>query len=193
MHDPRVIANAVLSRASRLGHPLTNLDLQKIVYLLHGFFLRQTGRPLVTGEFVAWDYGPVHRALYDALKVHGDAFVDTPARKYNPFTRQHVDLPLLDDPEAEALLDSNLAALLAIPTFELVQLTHAPGTPWSRTMDAAEKRVNIGMVIENDLIATHFEGDAVTRRAGGGRTRKAMETEWHRVAKGAAKRGHAAA
>ena len=34
MIDPRIIANAVLDRAAEEGRPVTNLDLQKIIYML---------------------------------------------------------------------------------------------------------------------------------------------------------------
>jgi uncharacterized phage-associated protein len=171
MHDPRIIANAVLRRAEARGYALTNLDLQKIVYLLHGGFLRQTGKPLVAGEFVAWEYGPVHRVLYDAAKSWGDTPVDRPLTKLDPIRRQRVPVPALDDPEVEEFLDANLGRFLVIPTYQLVQLTHAPGTPWSRTMEAAETRANVGMVISNDLIAQHYEGASVGEpgKTGGGR------------------------
>lgn len=157
-HDARVIANAVLQRAARKGLRLTNLDIQKLVYLLHGAFLQQTGRPLVQGEFEAWQYGPVHRVLYNAFRSAADGPIDGFARKLDPVTRTQVDLPKLNDPEAEEILDTNLNKFLSLPTHALVQLTHAPGTPWSRTFAEAETRPNVGMIISNSVIALHFEG-----------------------------------
>lgn len=159
MYDPRTIANAVLKRAENQGRALTNLDVQKVVYLLHGAFLRETKRPLVSGSFEAWQFGPVHRTLYDAFKAYGDAPIDAPAKRFDPISRTFSSLPPLDDPEVESFLDSNLSRFIRVPTFKLVQLTHAEGTPWSRTMEAAERKTNVGMVISNDVIARHFEGD----------------------------------
>lgn len=163
MHDPRIIANAVLSRAMRVGRLLTNLDVQKLVYLLHGKFLKMTGRPLVSGEFAAWQYGPVHPVLYDAFKVHQDGPIDAPAKRFDPVRRQYCPLTELADPEVDDLLDATLPGLLAVPTYALVQITHAEGTPWSKTMAAAETRTNVGMVIPNALIASDFEDDGVGR------------------------------
>ena len=37
---------------------VTNLALQKILYLAHMVHLGRTGRALIDGEFEAWDYGP---------------------------------------------------------------------------------------------------------------------------------------
>lgn len=163
--DPRIVANAVLRRAEHRGVALTNLDVQKIVYFLHGGFLRETGSALIDGEFQAWDFGPVHPVLYDAFKAHQDRPIDALARRFDPIRRQSVDLPKLDDRRVEDFLDSNLPHLFSIPTFKLVQITHMPGTPWSRTMEAATKRTNLGMVISNKVIAQHFEGEGVLRPA----------------------------
>lgn len=165
MLDPRIVANAVLSRANRNGVALTNLDIQKMLYLLHGRFLQETGQPLVSGEFQAWEYGPVHRVLYDAFKANKDAPIDAPAKRLDPIRRRFVELPRLDNPQVEDFLDANLPHLLSWPTFKLVQITHAPGTPWSRTMEAGAEHTNLGMVITNEMIARHFEGAMVFGRA----------------------------
>jgi uncharacterized phage-associated protein len=177
MHDPRVIANAILSRAERFGVALTNLDIQKLVYFVHGESLRKRGTPLVHGEFEAWQFGPVHRVLYDAFRRYEDAPIEAPAQRFDPVRRQYHPLPPLDDPEAIELLDSTLPRYLQIPTFMLVQITHAKGTPWSRTMEAAIDHANVGMVIGNDLIARHFEGGDVKMRMVGSRpSRKPART-----------------
>lgn len=80
MIDPRIIANAVLDRAAAEGRPVTNLDLQKIVYFLHGHYLVRHQRPLVEGEFEAWPYGPVHRVLYDAFRAYNDTPISADRR-----------------------------------------------------------------------------------------------------------------
>lgn len=159
-YDPRAIANAVLERANQIGRPLTNLDLQKIVYFLHGHFLRRHGRPLVDGEFEAWTYGPVHRTLYEAFKAYGDGPVDARATSFDPIRRVRRELPALSDPEAIEVLDDVLHHYLDIPTFALVEITHQRGSPWHATVEAAERRPNVGMKITDALILEHFEGTA---------------------------------
>ena len=65
----------VLSAAKRLAArsdwSLSNLELQKILYLAHMFYLGRNGQPLVHGNFEAWDYGPVHPDLYHRVKIFG--------------------------------------------------------------------------------------------------------------------------
>ncbi|PPQ19461.1 hypothetical protein CV770_10745 [Bradyrhizobium sp. AC87j1] len=51
---------------------MTNLALQKNLYLAHMVHLGRTGERLVDGEFQAWDYGPVNPELYETVSMFGD-------------------------------------------------------------------------------------------------------------------------
>jgi uncharacterized phage-associated protein len=158
MDDVRVIANAVLDRAEGSGRPLTNLDLQKIVYFLHGHFLRKHGRPLVEPEFEAWPYGPVHRTLYDAFKSYNDTPIEGRADAFDPVRRQRRQLPELNDPEVLKVIEEFLHLYLHMPTHLLVSTTHQSGTPWHETIERAKEHLNFGMRISDALILERFEG-----------------------------------
>ena len=61
------MAASILAVAKRLcersGWSLTNLALQKLCYIAHMIHLSMhDGKPMVSGHFEAWDFGPVHRA-----------------------------------------------------------------------------------------------------------------------------------
>ena len=64
------------------GWTLSQLEMQKILYLSHMLYYGAKGDPLIKGDFEAWDYGPVHPLLYHCLKYYGsrclpeDAFYD---------------------------------------------------------------------------------------------------------------------
>jgi len=62
------IANAFLSLARENRTPLSQMQLQKLVYLAHGYNLALNGEPLVEDPVEAWYYGTVFRRLWDALK-----------------------------------------------------------------------------------------------------------------------------
>lgn len=48
------------------------MQLQKLVFLAHGYYLASTrGVPLVDEPFEAWDYGPVCRNLYYEFRDFG--------------------------------------------------------------------------------------------------------------------------
>jgi uncharacterized phage-associated protein len=156
--DIRIVANAVLDRAQAAAWPLTNLDLQKIVYFLHGHFLRKHGRPLVEPEFEAWPYGPVHRTLYDAFKSYNDTPIEGRAEAFDPVRRQRRQLPDLNDVEALQIINEFLPHYLHMPTHMLVGMTHQGGTPWSETVERAKEHLNFGMKISDALILERFEG-----------------------------------
>lgn len=158
MHDARIVANAILDRAEEYGRPLTNLDLQKIVYFMHGHYLRKTGKPLVSTEFEAWTYGPVSKIVYDAFKRYEDSPIDGRATAFDPVRRVASDLPSLTDPDALTVLNESLTYYLDMSTYLLVEFTHQPGTPWSAVVESAQDRPNVGIKIPNDLIAERFEG-----------------------------------
>lgn len=157
-YDPRAVANEVLVRAWERGYEPTQLDIQKITYFLHGHHLQDHGVPLVKDDFEALHYGPVQRSLLDAFSKFGEEPIRMLAKKFDPILRTHSELPRLTDNAAVATIDTYLERYLAIPSYELVDMTHARGTPWSQTIQRARKAVNIGMKISNDLIRSSFEG-----------------------------------
>jgi uncharacterized phage-associated protein len=116
----------VLSAAKRLaersGWTLSNLELQKILYLAHMFYLGRTGgEPLVPGQFEAWDYGPVHPDLYHRVKVFGSDKVEN-IFYGNP------DLP--EGPE-RAILDEAYDSLGKLGAGRLVNATHRRTGAWA--------------------------------------------------------------
>src|SRR6476619_3832573 len=64
------IANEFLKKPGALG-VLTQMQLQKLTYIAHGWNLALNERRLVSDELEAWDYGPVYPMLYDHAKYFG--------------------------------------------------------------------------------------------------------------------------
>ena len=158
MYDARVVANAILRRAWDRGYDITQIDIQKITYFINGHFLRDHGRPLISTEFEAWEYGPVQRLLYSAFKEFGDQPITRLATSFDPVRQVAKELPPFSDNAAVDTLEKYLPRYLDVESFELVERTHAVGTPWSITRSEAGKSVNIGMRIASETIAKHFEG-----------------------------------
>lgn len=157
-YDPRAIANEILLRAWDRGYEPTQIDVQKITYFLHGHHLLDHHEPLVADDFEALHYGPVQRALLEAFRDFGEEPIRALAKRFDPVRRVHLDIPRVTDNAAIATIDGYLDRYLMIPSFELVEMTHARGTPWSVTMQSAKNAVNLGMRISNDLIRRSFEG-----------------------------------
>lgn len=139
---------SVLSAAKRLakrsGWTLSNLQLQKIVYLAHMFHLGRNGSPLVSGQFEAWDYGPVHPDLYHRVKVFGA----------DPVGNVFHSSPDIPDGSSEAtILDEAFDALGSARPAQLVNATHRPGGAWDLNYVPRMR----GRVIPNNDILREYQ------------------------------------
>ena len=154
--DPRSVANYLLE-IKKPRQNLTNLALQKIVYFLHGQYLSWSGNPLISGSFVAWEFGPVHTVLYSSFKSFGSNPIDKPAKKVNMVTgeAQSVD-PIVDEEIAEFLQHFG-RLYLDYSAGRLVELSHAPGSPWDIVTKSPTNRREWGMKIDNELIKERFK------------------------------------
>lgn len=65
------IANEFIRRARADGRSLTQMQLQKLVYIAHGWNLAVNGRPLTVDAPKAGDFGPVYTELWGALRHYG--------------------------------------------------------------------------------------------------------------------------
>jgi len=140
---------SVLSAAKRLAArsdwSLSNLELQKILYLAHMFYLGRTGgEPLVPGHFEAWDYGPVHPDLYHRAKVFGSS----------PVKNIFHDVSNLSDSSGEArILDEALENLGRAGPGRLVNATHRKGGAWDKVYIPGRHRI----IIPNDGILREYQ------------------------------------
>lgn len=137
--------------AERSGWKLSNLELQKIMYLAHMFHMgRHDGKPLIGGSFEAWDYGPVHPGLYNHVKIFGADPVGNIFRSV-PSIPNHSD-------EARSL-DDALHHLKGLSPAKLVAITHAPNGAWNKNYIPGAR----GVTIPNADILKEYEDRA--RRA----------------------------
>lgn len=155
--DPRAIANLLLNEARLRGYRVTNLKLQKLLFLCHAFYLVDTGKALVRGAFEAWQYGPVHREAYDAFKRFGAKPITENAERFDPLTGNRRPIAL---PANRAVLD----VVQRVVQFygdkspgELVELTHAKNGPWDFVASAATTSANIALKISDGIIAERFK------------------------------------
>lgn len=160
MAHSRSIANEFLRRASRDDKNLTQMQLQKLVYIAHGWNLAINGHPLTDDSLQAWDYGPVYPELWESLRFYGKEPVSRPIMTS--------DLPVYgfcdDDEEATEVTDKLSEYEIEVidrvyqvygnfRAFKLSALTHEDNTPWHQVF---VKENNKRGPIPDELIRDHF-------------------------------------
>jgi len=130
--DARAIANYILDEAPKYGiTDLSPLKLMKLIFLAHGwsFYLCGENEPLITEQPQAWQYGPVYRNVYDAVKKYGGS----PIRER--IINRETDFPYeadLSERQRKAI-NAVLKRYKDKSAFWLSNLTHLEGSPWFET------------------------------------------------------------
>lgn len=145
MHDSRTVANRFLLLASDNDDTLTPMQLLKLVYIAHGWMLGLYGRPLISDEVQAWQYGPVIPKLYAAIRHY----------RGDPVLR---DLPTSPSSDRLNATEGDIVSQVyerygRMSGPALSRLTHAPGTPWALTYEPG----SFGVRIPTDLIEDHYQ------------------------------------
>ena len=127
--------------ASKSGWTLSNLEIQKILYIAQMFHLGRHGAPLIDEPFEAWDYGPVQPKLYHELKMFGRKPVQ------NIFHGVR-DVPTGSD-ELKTLEEAYESLHKAGPA-RLIHATHRPGGAWERNYEPGRRN---RLIPPEDLVA----------------------------------------
>ena len=126
MYDARNVANEFLRQAKERSTTLTNMELQKLVYIAHGYSLAILNRPLIKQNAEAWRYGPVIPDLYHALRQYGAGVVRNPINVLPNERLSETD---------SKLVASVLEAYGRFSGPQLSTMTHREGTPWKEVYD----------------------------------------------------------
>jgi len=154
--DPRAICNLMLDEV-RPPHGITNLALQKLLYFAHGLYLVETKRPLVSGYFEAWQFGPVHPAAYRAFKQAGDRAIEFRATKTNPLTGSVSSIEVPTDQSVVDCIRRVIMTYGRLTPGRLVDISHARSAPWHFIVDKARTNVSLGLRITDDVILDRFK------------------------------------
>ena len=154
MHDSRAVANEILKIAWEERIALTPMQIIKLVFFAHGWSLGLRGKPLVSHEVRAWQYGPVIREVYWAFNKFGRAPISELAT--DEFGASAVE-PF--DESERKLLRGIVRGYGHLHAFQLSDMTHEPGTPWTESYQPGQRAR-----IDNRLIYKYFRGLAQQSR-----------------------------
>jgi uncharacterized phage-associated protein len=123
-HSPLAIANEFLRLR---GEPLVpaQMQLQKWIYLAHGWNLAINQLPLVNDQPEAWDGGPVFRSIWNHIRDFGYGVV---SRRLEVNGQPYV-APLNEN--ERRIIDLVWDKYRGFTGYELSEMTHQPDTPWT--------------------------------------------------------------
>lgn len=152
------VANEFIRLAKESGRELTQMQLQKLVYIAHGWRLALMDQGLTIDKPQAWDFGPVYPELYEQLKRYGRGPVTAYVRRLEEsisywFSGKKDNLPVssLND-EDRQLIATVFEIYGSYPAYQLSALTHEDDTPWSQVYERNRNRH-----IPDDIIEAHFK------------------------------------
>lgn len=101
------------------GMPISNLQLQKILYFCQIEYLRKTSAFLFEDDFQAWRYGPVIPSVYSKYSIWGGTRIVL-----------RNSLNSMVSPVVARVVDPVIKEKRMLKPWELVDQTHKPGSPW---------------------------------------------------------------
>lgn len=122
---------------------LSNLELQKVLYVAQMYHLGRTGSPLISEEFEAWDYGPVVPDVYARAKGFGRSAVP------NVF---HWVPPVVEGTPEMGTLRTIAESTKNFTPGQLVDITHWVGGAWAKVYRPNQK----GIKIPNEMILDEY-------------------------------------
>lgn len=130
------IAKYIISYCSKQGRPVSNLQVQKILFFLQVKYYKAFGEWLFSDEIEAWPYGPVVRGVYDVFFGYGGSKIDNIYEcNINEEIKNFIN-PIINE-------------LSRKNPWQLVEQTHKKGGSWDTTFRQKGKYA----IINKDLIA----------------------------------------
>ncbi|MGT2750040.1 Panacea domain-containing protein [Streptococcus orisasini] len=120
--------------------PMSNLKLQKMIYLVYADYLTKTGKRLFKDKIIAMQYGPVIPTVYDNYKGNGKEEIAEASDDKSDVHLDGITVPLtlakmLQADDNQTILASIKATLEIFgkkSAGQLVDITHRADSPWSQ-------------------------------------------------------------
>lgn len=116
MYEALMVARYVINKCIEVGNPISNLQLQKILYYIQKAYLMQ-GEPAFYEKIEAWQFGPVVPVVYYKYCGFGSL----------PITFRYGDTELHGDTRQ---IDQIISEKSYLPPWDLVAETHKEGGAW---------------------------------------------------------------
>ncbi len=117
LYSAMAVANFIVNKCYVDKKPVSNLQLQKILYFTWVDYYKQTEHTLFWDNICAWPFGPVVPEVYYEYCAYG-------GRPINIRCESEIS------PEDEVVLNNIINQYVDVPVNVLVNRTHEKGTAW---------------------------------------------------------------
>lgn len=115
------VAKYIINKCTTDEHPISNLQLQKILYYIQHDFLVNKNKELFEDEFAAWKFGPIVPSIYHVYSTAGGMKLEE--------TYEDIDLNSFE-PEDLETINSIVEEKREKNPWLLVDETHKEGKAW---------------------------------------------------------------
>ena len=136
------LSKYIINYALDNNSPISNLQLQKILYFVNGEYYKNKGEFLLDEKFYAYPLGPVNKSVYNIYKSYG-------ASKIYSRTNELIDFKGFD----KNIINTAIKKYVEMSAFALVNLSHEVGKAWNKVIS----KDGMYSVISNDLIMEEFK------------------------------------
>lgn len=145
MHNATDIAMYVVNLCTLNGTPVSNLQLQKILYYIQINFFRRMGEAAFKDTIEAWKYGPVVPVVYSEFERYGAAKI---CKLYSGVNK-------IFSIEERMLIERVVNACTSISPWELVDKSHRVGGPWAmKYQDGRKNKIPVELIKQYALQGT---------------------------------------
>ena len=120
MYKAMELSTYIVSKCINEDCPISNLQLQKILYYIQKAFLNRGDRAF-SDNIEAWQFGPVVPNVYDHYCGYGAMPISFSSIKYDVAK------------EDKQLIDSIVESKRVLAPWDLVEETHKKGGAWDKT------------------------------------------------------------
>ena len=135
MTNAKTVSNFFIEIANKdeYGDGITNLRVNKLLYLAQGHYFARSGQQLFEDDFEAWKYGPVIPSIYQRYRDYGRNPISEVDQDYN--------FEAFTPAELEVLLDV-IRVYGKYSTSALVDFTHCADSPWAQSYGSSNQTIS---------------------------------------------------
>ena len=147
------VTNYILNKLRKHGiNDITNLKLQKVLYIAYGLHLCLFETRLFESQIQAWRLGPVIYDVYREFRDHGNNIITTTAKAIDPKTGEFFT-PQIDAEINPKAIDIACTTYGQERAWNLVDITHDTNSAWKKNYREGQN----GIHIQDDDIRNEFE------------------------------------